>query len=206
MPTLTREKRREWMYTSGGIGVGERQIPIGEEGIKVFLKGIIEKQSISVPSMEHFEILLPIDEMMEERFIENIIEISFSKKEELDLSVINNEIISRFSLDKEIKELEYLYSFVQEKEVRYFLEENEFLIPFLKEAYTQIKRIFGGETNLMLMLTDDPEESFEELVIVVHIQTSVEKAIELREKLYKEWLLSVIPQLKGKLNILVEIV
>lgn len=206
MSTLTREKREEWIYTSGGVGVGERQISIREEGVKVFLKGIIEKQSISVPSIEHFEILLFIDEMIEERFVENIIEISFSKNEELDLSVINNEIISRFSLDKEIKELEDLYFFVQEKEVRYFLEENEFLIPFLKEAYMQIKKIFGGGVSLRLVLIEDPEEDYVELVIIIPVKTTIDEVVELRERLYREWFLSIVPQLRGKLNILLEII
>ncbi|HEC93619.1 MAG TPA: hypothetical protein ENI51_11685 [Candidatus Atribacteria bacterium] len=134
-------------------------------------------------------------------------ELSSTFSEELlDLSVTKSEIDTYLNFDEKIEEMTILYHFIQEKEVRYFLEENKFLISFLKEAYTQIKRIFGGETDLTLMLTDDPEENFEELIIVVHIRTSVKKVIKLREKLHKEWLFSVIPQLKGKLNILVEVI
>jgi ADP-ribosylglycohydrolase len=74
-------------------------------------------------------------------------------------------------LDSQIADIEGVYNFVNREDVMSFLKANRFLIKVLKEAYRNIESIFGASVHLYLELCADPEEDFEELLIVIKSHT-----------------------------------
>lgn len=99
-----------------------------------------------------------------------------------------------------IRELEKLYIFDDPKEIRSFLLTNDYLLEILSDAPYHIYRIFG-QIPIHLELHNDPEEGWDELFIVIKSPYSAKEAIELEEKLVKEWFLDRLKDTKGKLNI-----
>jgi hypothetical protein len=101
---------------------------------------------------------------------------------------------------KLIRELENLYIFDNPQEIQRFLLTNEYLIEILFEAPVHIYRIFG-HVPIHLELHHDPEESWDELFIVINSPYCAEEAIRLENKLTEEWFLDRMEETKGKLNI-----
>jgi len=91
-----------------------------------------------------------------------------------------------------------------EAEVIQFIKDHPFLLNTLLEAPRHIFSIFGKNVPLYLELHHDPEESWDELFIVIKTGYSAEKAINLENRLVEEWFLDRIKETKGKLNIMEE--
>jgi len=85
-----------------------------------------------------------------------------------------------------------------------FINDHPFLLNILFEAPRHIFSIFGRNVPLYLELHHDPEESWDELFIVIKTGYSAEKAINLENRLVEEWFLDRIKETKGKLNIMEE--
>ena len=107
-------------------------------------------------------------------------------------------------LESQIASIEDIYNFANREDIMSFLKTNRFLIKILKEAYENIKTIFGASVYLYLELCADPEEDFEELFIVIKSTHDSEEALHLLDKLDKSWFLRVVDSTQGKLNITVE--
>lgn len=101
----------------------------------------------------------------------------------------------------EFASLYYHYRIEKEAEVISFIRKYPFLLSILEEAPSHIYRIFSKDVTLCLELHHDPEESWDELFIIIKSAYSAEKAIGLENRLAEEWFLDRIKDTRGKLNI-----
>ncbi len=104
----------------------------------------------------------------------------------------------------EIRDIGDIYNLVNRETIMSFLKENAFLIKILKEARKNIEAIFGTSVHLHLQLHADPEEDFEELLIVIKSIYDPEETLDLLNELDKSWFVKVMDSAQGKLNITVE--
>jgi hypothetical protein len=106
--------------------------------------------------------------------------------------IIINEIIGTYEMPEDDEQVE---------EIKTFLEEHEHLFPILEEAKEKIISVFGDVVKIFLELHHDPEEAWDELFVVIKSPYDTQKAIELENRLAKEWFLSRMKETKGDLNI-----
>jgi len=95
--------------------------------------------------------------------------------------------------------LSRIYIFENPQEIREFLLLNNDLIEILISGYEHIRRIFG-DFPIYLEFYQDPEENWNGLFIVIKTNYTDEKAIELKNKLFKEWFVHVIDKVGTRLN------
>ena len=100
-----------------------------------------------------------------------------------------------------IERLREFYVFKGIGKIQEFLRSNEDLIPILYEALGHIYRIFGPNVINFLELHSDPEESWDELFIVIKSPYPSEKARELMDRLGDEWFLNIIDKVGNRLCI-----
>jgi len=109
------------------------------------------------------------------------------------------------TLDFKIQLLEGLYIFRQPAEVRRFIEERQFLISLLEEAYTKIEKYFGPYPQVFLEVISDPEATDDrQLFAFIGTHLSPDKALDTLERFDEEWWLDVLDQAQGKLCIDIE--
>lgn len=108
-------------------------------------------------------------------------------------------------LQKEIDSLRKSYQFISEEEIIRFILKNFYLVTLLREAPTQIKRIYGESVKLILKLSAEPDFlQSTELWVLILTELPASKAFPLLEKLDKEWWLENIDRANCKLNISLE--
>ena len=107
------------------------------------------------------------------------------------------------TLQGQINLIEQHYTLKNPEEVRIFLSSNSDIIPYLMEAPFEIYRIFG-QVPIYLELHHDPEEEWDELFIVIKTDYAAEKAVELEDRLFKEWFSEILDKVKGRLNFIEE--
>lgn len=91
-----------------------------------------------------------------------------------------------------IELIERLYTFHNPIEVKRFLQDHDYLINTLFEAYEQIKRVFGEHViEVCLEYDRDPEEDFEGLSAIVKTNLSPELSLDLLDKFDEEWFLNI---------------
>lgn len=107
---------------------------------------------------------------------------------------------SFFLLSQKLVEyLENIYIFKNPLEIKKFLICNKDLIEIIFSAPEYIHKIFG-DVPIYLELHHDPEEEWDELFIVIKSDYPPKKAVELEEKLFKDWFVKVLNRVKGRLN------
>lgn len=82
---------------------------------------------------------------------------------------------------------EFDYSGKEER----FLQNNNYLLPFLLEAKDHIKRICASNIKILLQLSQDKEENCEILFIVIKTNLSSDENLNLMDRLDDEWWLDV---------------
>jgi hypothetical protein len=100
-----------------------------------------------------------------------------------------------------IEYLDILFKLDNPKEIKAFISQNSHLIQIIYDAKDQIRRYFGYVVS-HLQLHRDPEERWDELFIIIKSPYSVEKTIEMEDKLADDWFLNVMDTTQGKLNII----
>ena len=115
--------------------------------------------------------------------------------------VIANEVYYKaISIKSDIKSLSERYEFIDSEKVEKFIEDNEYLIPILKEGIDEIKSVFGDEIKLCLNYIYDPEENWDTLMIVIKTNLSPEDAVRLESELSIKWFQRKNVDTKDKLN------
>lgn len=102
--------------------------------------------------------------------------------------------------NRKIEDIFQRYKCVNPEEIRNFLLENDYLIDILIEASNEIKKVFG-EVELLLKFSVDPEEDWENIVIIIKSPYNAERTLELSNQLKKEWFLNKLRDTRGKLSI-----
>lgn len=128
------------------------------------------------------------------------LEPKFSESEIFKSSEVRNEQSSVYLLSQNLIDLlNDIYIFKNPKEIKRFLLSNKDLIGILLSAYEHIRRIFG-DSPIYLELHHDPEEDWDELFIIIKSDYPPEKAVELENKLFKEWFIEVLDKVGTRLN------
>ena len=106
----------------------------------------------------------------------------------------------------ETHQLEQVYIFREKVEILQFLEERQFLIPLIKDAYTNIRNYFPV-SDLFLEVVIDPEIANErQLVIFIAIKENAEGASEALDKLDEDWWMDTMDRAQGSLCITLEFI
>lgn len=91
--------------------------------------------------------------------------------------------------NKEIEQLDQIYTIRDREEVLAFLEEHPFIIPVLLEAPERIKPYFG-DASLALEINLDPEDTFfDSVVLVIATKLGWKKAFGKRNRLVGSWII-----------------
>ncbi len=97
------------------------------------------------------------------------------------------------------------YHIENSKKLEEFLLKNskltEILLATIIFAEKKIKEIFGHKVELHLRIHEDPEEDWEEILIVIKSSCDAKTSRKLMDKLDEEWFLDVMPKLDNKLCI-----
>ncbi len=96
-----------------------------------------------------------------------------------------------------------LYIMKNPLEIRSFLFSHDNLIPILFEAPEKIRKIFGNAAELYLELSQDPEEEWEGLFIIIKTNIPPEKSITLLNRFDEEWWLYVDDEISNILEVTV---
>jgi hypothetical protein len=110
-------------------------------------------------------------------------------------------ILNHYRLIQALKEMDYIFD--NPDEIDRFLRDNSFLQDILLEAPEYIYRIFG-RVPLHLEYFYDPNDSTEELFILIKSPFSISKSITLEDQLFEDWFYDKIDSTRGKLNIVEE--
>lgn len=100
---------------------------------------------------------------------------------------------------------QYEMSVYQIPEVVRFLSVNAHLYPLLLQAMPHIRQIFG-QSPVYLEVEKDPDEGFEELLAIVTVRSTPEKALVLLAQFDQEWFTKVARRTRGRLNFIVDTV
>jgi hypothetical protein len=104
----------------------------------------------------------------------------------------------------EVQPLEQLFDIRKPTEVTHFLEENPFLTPLLREAYSHLRKYFQS-SKLFLEVVADPELIDEEqLVVFIAVNHDPDEASEALNRLDKDWWLDAMERAQDKLTITLE--
>ena len=104
-----------------------------------------------------------------------------------------------FYTDGRMSKLRKRYEFRGSKAVEDFLEEHEFLIRPLSEAYDRIRDYFGPRARLALKVVNDPEaRQDQELFVFIQTGLSPKAARTLLAELDRDWWRSAFPATHGK--------
>jgi hypothetical protein len=103
-----------------------------------------------------------------------------------------------------IDEIIVMYEISQNDDVekiRDFIENHNHLIPILKEAKEHITSVFGDCVKIFLELYYDIEEGWEQLFVVIKSPYDSDKALELKLRLIREWLIHTVSEAREYLAI-----
>jgi len=103
-------------------------------------------------------------------------------------------------IDKVISQLSEKFILVNLEEIKLFLAYNLDLIDVLFEGYEHIKRIFGNYPIYLEFYKDYEYPEWNSLFIIVKTNYTAEKAVELENKLFEEWLVHIIDKVGTRLN------
>jgi len=87
------------------------------------------------------------------------------------------------------------------EKIRDFMENHNHLIPILKEAKEHITSVFGDCVRIFLELYYDIEEGWEQLFVVIKSPYDSDKALELKLRLIREWLIHTVSEAREYLAI-----
>jgi hypothetical protein len=87
------------------------------------------------------------------------------------------------------------------EKIRDFIENHNHLIPILKEAKEHITSVFGDCVKIFLELYYDIEEGWEQLFVVIKSPYDSDKALELKLRLIREWLIHTVSEAREYLAI-----
>jgi len=87
------------------------------------------------------------------------------------------------------------------EKIRDFIENHEHLIPILNEAKEHIISVFGDCIRIFLELYYDIEEGWEQLFVVIKSPYDSDKALELKLRLIREWLIHTVDEAREYLAI-----
>ncbi len=104
---------------------------------------------------------------------------------------------------QQIHLLEQMYHFEDPRGVRFFLLRNPDLIEVLLTADEEIRSVFG-EAELSLKVHIDPEEGWEQLILVIRSSHGPEEAVELETLLFERWFISLPGKVKSRMTFIQE--
>jgi hypothetical protein len=93
------------------------------------------------------------------------------------------------------------FNFTNKDKVITFLQANNEIIDFIKEADTTIHNYFGNDAELILDLRSDPEEDYKELFILIKTRLDYSAATKILRKFDNEWFVKHLHKTKSKINI-----
>ena len=101
-------------------------------------------------------------------------------------------------------EIEKLYKFNEDEwhtkeDIINFIQDND-LYDVLINAPANIREVFGDDIRLVLELLTDPEEDWTELFIKIKTKYSGKKVVELEDKLFYKWWVTIMDEVWDKLN------
>ncbi|MFQ5795287.1 MAG: hypothetical protein ACE5JP_09590 [Candidatus Bipolaricaulia bacterium] len=119
--------------------------------------------------------------------------------EELWEEVIGTSIVRAF--EAKVRRLERLFIFQDVMKVTGFIRKYPFLTDLLEEAYVEIQKHFGSNSEVFLELVADPEvQGLVELFGYIAIDLTPEEAGKRLQRFDHEWYFKQLPQVKGRLN------
>ncbi len=108
--------------------------------------------------------------------------------------------------DERFRMLREQFEIKDKTSVKAYLRRYPFLLPLILEAKTQVIRIFGNETRAALQVSVDPSDWSSQLYIVIPTRLNAEAALELFDKLDKEWWLEVSERARFRMNFVPEFI
>ncbi len=103
--------------------------------------------------------------------------------------------------------IELPYTFRDRLEVEQFLQEHEFLLPLLVDAYPVIEKHFGPHPDVVLEVVTDPESLDDrELVAFIRTKLSSAQVLDKLHRLDEELFSDAVDRTQGELCIHVEFV
>lgn len=135
-----------------------------------------------------------------------ILQPAFSSQPDVFKAPKATPIIYSVKNSRSIGEIKKAYNLTKPEEIVSFISSNDYLLEILAIAPTEIKNIFGENTELHLELHHDPDEGFEELFIIIRTDQTPQKALALLNKLDNKWFLKNLNSAKGKLNLSINLV
>lgn len=100
--------------------------------------------------------------------------------------------------------LQLLYTFREPAEVLKFLERDQFLAPFLIEAYSKIRQYFPNSRVFLEVDTDPEERNSQQLVAFIATKFSPDEALCRLKQFDEDWWLDALDQAQTKLCINLE--
>jgi uncharacterized protein (UPF0332 family) len=130
-----------------------------------------------------------------------------------DLSLLNqpthetsSQAIPSASSDVSDPNIDKLYIFRDTNNVTSFLEENQFLVPLLQEAYIQLKEYFPSSDFVLEVVNTSEVVGEEQLVASIVVKQDPEKASLDLDRFDEHWWLDNMDRAKDKLCIALEFV
>ena len=100
--------------------------------------------------------------------------------------------------------LEELYIFRKSQETHHFIEENAFLIPLLREAYSRIRNYFPRSALFLEAFTDPEIYGERQLVLSIAVEGDSDAASSALDELDENWWLDKMELAQDKLLIVLE--
>jgi len=106
--------------------------------------------------------------------------------------------------ERDIEQLEGIYTFDKSKDIKRFLWTHKDVIETLFNAYKEIKRVFSlNIIDIGLEYDKDPDEDFEGLSIIIKTTLNPELSLTLLDKFDEEWWLDVDDKIRTVLTVMV---
>ena len=118
--------------------------------------------------------------------------------------MLQHSTIKSIDIASSIDEIISMYEISENDDVekiRDFIENHEHLIPILNEAKEHIISVFGDCVRIFLELYYDIEEGWEQIFIVIKSPYDSDKALELKLRLIREWLIHTVDETREYLAI-----
>ncbi|NJL32794.1 MAG: hypothetical protein HC893_01715 [Chloroflexaceae bacterium] len=102
--------------------------------------------------------------------------------------------------------LENTFTVLDSDEVYDFLVVHAFLAPLLFEAHTSIQKHFGARPVTLELNIDPEDETYQQLVLRIQTEQTVDKADALFEEFDQDWWLPNMRRARNRFNIMLQFV
>ena len=107
--------------------------------------------------------------------------------------------------NRDLPKLRTSYEFDNEEEIYSFVRRNPYVMSALLDAPLSISGRFEDSPLLALEVFTDPDEGYEQLFLLIRTTLAADDAQQRLDALYDDWWLDIVPSMKHKMAIDIEL-